>query len=470
MSNLESYSDAIKENFEGLADASIEFNTTQKTGVDALIQAEIDRAGKVRDTYTLALSKEDELYNKKIKSINDEYDAAIAAINKKYAYQDSMANQAFGAASLLIQQETNQSLMALVTNNDTKLSLENDYQSKRSFVIGQYADKIKPITEGMSQAEINGINDAIEARDAALSKIEGWLQTELQFILSNEGQKRKEYSETERIINEGLDRIEQLQIKKSADDLSRTIAKNLELESAEKTRNTNIESESLRHNNELVRLSTEKDAAILNSFNALKEAMKNGYAEILQSASDAYTKGLITAQEYLDKLKEIQALRGLVGESTPSLKNEIKDRLRNLGIPGFKTGTEMVGGVKGVDKNLAWLSNDEAVLQGDLNKKRLDAGINRFQMVEYAINYKSILDGGFQPLQIKTSALDKLEEHKAMQYLINMNVGEIVSELQGVKSVLKSIPIQNFTLDENGLSKYVETKNNVTKFKAKRLK
>lgn len=470
MSNLESYSDAIKENFEGLADASIQFNTTQKTGVDALIQAEIDRAGKIKETYTLALSKEDELYNKKIKSINDEYDASIAAINKKYDYISVKANQQFDSDSLAITEGVNNQLMGFVSGQELQLGLTTQYETKKNEIRSKFAHLIKPIVEGMSQAEIDGINAATKAQDAAFAQLAVWQTGQIQFVIDNGKLERDTFTDTQKIIADGKDAQYQLGLKFQSQEIANNLAKNTEIEAAEKTRNLNIEAESLRHNNELIRLGTEKDTALLNSFNALKDAMKNGYAEILQSASDAYTKGLITAQEYLDKLKEIQALRGLVGESTPSLTNDIRDRLRNLGIPGFKTGTEMVGGIKGVDKNLAWLSNDEAVLQGDLNKKRLDKGINRFEMVEYAINYKSILDGGFQPLQIKTSALDKLEEHKAMQYLINMNVGEIVSELQGVKSALKSIPIQNFTLDENGLSKYVETKNNVTKFKAKRLK
>ena len=57
-----------------------------------------------------------------------------------------------------------------------------------------------------------------------------------------------------------------------------------------------------------------------------------------------------------------------------------------------------------------------------------------------------------------------------MQYLLNFNMKPVVEKLDSVERALKSIPIQNFNLDEKGLSKYVETKNNVTKFKNKRLK
>lgn len=514
MSNLESYSDAIKENFEGLADASIEFNTTQKTGVDALIDAEIKRAGEIRNAYDLALSKEDELYNKAksneesvystlksnaesqfskdIQDINDKYDLEISKIIEKYDLISVKNSQRFDAESLAISEGVNNDLMKFVSNEDLKVALTDKYELEKGKIKEKFALAYVPITEGMSDAEIKGINDAIKARDEAFAKLADWQTSQIQFVITNGKLEIDTFTDVQKVIAKGKDDQYQLGLGYQAQQIIDETNKNIEIEGAENTKNANIETATtahkanlevietnhktalqaieINHNNEVVRLGQEKDAALLSSFNALKDAMKNGYAEILQSASDAYTKGLITAQEYLDKLKEIQALRSLVGDSAPSLTTEIRDRLRSLGIPGFKTGTEMVGGVKGVDKNLAWLSNDEAVLQGDLNKKRLDAGINRFQMVEYAINYKSILDGGFQPLQIKTSALDKLEEHKAMQYLMNLNMNGVIDKLDRVESALKSIPIQNFTLDENGLSKYVETKNNVTKFKAKRLK
>ena len=514
MSNLESYSEAIKENFEGLADASIEFNTTQKTGVDALIDAEIKRAGEIRNAYDLALSKEDELYNKAksneesvystlksnaesqfskdIQDINDKYDLEISKIIEKYDLISVKNSQRFDAESLAISEGVNNDLMKFVSNEDLKVALTDKYELEKGKIKEKFALAYVPITEGMSDAEIKGINDAIKARDEAFAKLADWQTSQIQFVITNGKLEIDTFTDVQKVIAKGKDDQYQLGLGYQAQQIIDETNKNIEIEGAENTKNANIETATtahkanlevietnhktalqaieINHNNEVVRLGQEKDAALLSSFNALKDAMKNGYAEILQSASDAYTKGLITAQEYLDKLKEIQALRSLVGDSAPSLTTEIRDRLRSLGIPGFKTGTEMVGGVKGVDKNLAWLSNDEAVLQGDLNKKRLDKGINRFQMVEYAINYKSILDGGFQPLQIKTSALDKLEEHKAMQYLMNLNMNGVIDKLDRVESALKSIPIQNFTLDENGLSKYVETKNNVTKFKAKRLK
>ncbi len=89
--------------------------------------------------------------------------------------------------------------------------------------------------------------------------------------------------------------------------------------------------------------------------------------------------------------------------------------------------------------------------------------------IEYAVNFKSMLDNpGFMPLQLKSSILPKLEERAAMQYLLNMNMVPVVDELREVKQALSKIPIQNFTLDENGLNKFVKKGNSVQKLRKKR--
>jgi len=451
-----------------LADSSIEFNQTQKTGVDALIEAEIKRAGQIRETYTLALSKEDELYQKKLKSIDEEYNASIAAINKKYDYISTKANQQFDADSLAISEGVNNDLMKFVENEELKASLTDTYENKKAAIKEKFALAYKPITEGMSQAEITAINDAIKARDEAFAKLADWQTGQIQFVIEHGKLERDTFTDTQKIISDGKEAQYQLGLSYKAKDIETNLSRNTELENAEKTKNLNIETETKRHNDEVVRLGQEKDTALLNSFNALKDAMKAGYAEILASASEAYTKGLITAEQYLAKLKEIQALRGLVGESTPSLSNEIRENLRKFGIPGFKDGTELVGGQIGIDKNLAWLSHDEAVIKGETNRKKLQAGLTNESAVQYAISYKSMLDGGFSPLTLKDNILPKLEERAAMQYLLNMNTQPIIDELKEVRQTLSKLPLQKFVFDKDGVNQYEQTKNSLKIYRKKR--
>ena len=468
--------ESIKSVYGGLIDT---FNTTLRLDLgefdnpERRLQQEILIGEQIVDNYNKAVTNENGLHSQKIDNINSEYNAAVKAINDKYNLEKGLADTAFGAASLAIQEQTNQQLIALLTNQDTRLSLDADYNAKRAYIFNQYASQIKDITPEMSQVEIDGINAAIQARDNALSEVEKWLQEELKFVLSNEEQKRKEYSATEKIIKDGEDAIEALRIEYNANELERLTTKNLAIEAAEKTKNTNIETETQRHNDSIVAITKAKDEQLAESFKILQDIIKNGYDEVMAKALDAYNAGKITADQYNEiamRLFKINSLINGIDWAIPG-KSIFPDlNLDNLNLPRFNTGTEKVGGKKGVDKNLALLSYDEGVIRGDLNEKRLNAGLNMHKTIEYAINYKSILDGGLHPLKIKESALNKLEEHAAMQYLLNFNMKPVIEKLDSVERALKSIPIQNFNLDEKGLSKYVETKNNVTKFKNKRLK
>lgn len=463
--------ESIKSVYGGLIDT---FNTTLRLdfgefdNAERRLQQEIQIGQQIVDNYNKEIQNENDLFEKKKSDIEAIYNYHVKTINDRYNLEKSLADTAFGAASLAIQEQTNQQLMALLTNQDTRLSLDADYNAKRQFIFGQYADQIRPITEGMTQAEIDGINAAIQARDNALSEVEKWLQDELKFILTNEEQKRKEYSATEKIIKDGEDAIESLRIEYNANELERVTNKNLALESAEKAKNANIEIETQRHNDSIVAITKAKDEQLAESFKILQDIIKNGYDDILAKAKEAWEAGKITSDQYNEIANRLFLINSLInGLGDWKLPDINWD---NFTIPRFNTGTEIVGGKKGIDKNLALLSHNEGVIRGDLNEKRLNAGLDMHKTIEYAINYKSILDSGLQPLKIKESALNKLDEHAAMQYLLNFNMRPVVEELKEVKSVLSKIPIQNFNLDEKGLSKYVETKNNVTKFKNKRLK
>ncbi|HRG02027.1 MAG TPA: tape measure protein [Bacteroidia bacterium] len=458
---LDDFQDKISSTFGDLAKQSIIASENIDNSIEGRINAEIKVGEQIKANYEVAVNAENKLYQTKIDNIN-----------KEYALKEIKALSEFGAASLSIKEKMNADLLAFVTNEESKISLTADYAKERNIVLEAYSDKIKPIASGMSQAEIDGIREAEKARDEALSKVEDWYTNELQIIFSNEEQKRKSYTETELVIKKGQEDLNTLKIQFEAAELQRNIDKNKELEKADE-----------EHKKVLKKLEDDSNNALLDSFNRLKDAMKAGYQELAYAAYRAYQEGIINLDEYRKAVESVMNLRRMLGipDSVPFVNSNnggytpsTNDSNYTPEEHAYATGTEYVDKFNkfpnGIDTVKAKLTKGEGVLDAALNKKRLDAGLDRFKTIEYAINYKSILDGGLQPLKIKESALNKLDEHAAMQYLLNFNMRPVVDKLESVEKALKSIPIQNFNLDEKGLSKYVETKNNVTKFKSKRLK
>jgi len=238
------------------------------------------------------------------------------------------------------------------------------------------------------------------------------------------------------------------------------------------------------HMKVLGKLEDDKNVAMLASFNSMKDAMISGLRELEAAANRAYNEGIINLDEYTKRLDDILRIRGLLGiplrtpykpDNTGGDNTNKYDNYNPQSEQAYVVGTEYVDRENkfpdGIDTVKAKLTKGEAVLTKAVNKKKLDAGLTNIKAIEYAVNFKSMLDNpGFMPLQLKSSILPKLEEHAAMQYLLNFNMKPVIEKLDSVERALKSIPIQNFNLDEKGLSKYVETKNNVTKFKNKRLK
>jgi len=460
--SLNNFQDKIKSTFGDLFTDTIQLSTEIDNSTTGRINAEIKIGEQIKANYEKAVEEENKLYNTKIDNIN-----------KEYAYKDMKALQELGIATLNIKQKMNEDLLAFITNEDTKASLQSDYLEKRNIVIAAYADKIKPISEGMSDAEIEGIKAAEKARDEALANVEDWLTTEFQFIFSNEEQKRKEYSETEKIILQGQEDINTLKIKFQADEIERNKQKNIEIETAYED-----------HMKVLGKLEDDKNVAMLASFNSMKDAMISGLRELEAAANRAYNEGIINLDEYTKRLDDILRIRGLLGiplrtpykpDNTGGDNTNKYDNYNPQSEQAYVVGTEYVDRENkfpdGIDTVKAKLTKGEAVLTKAVNKKKLDAGLTNIKAIEYAVNFKSMLDNpGFMPLQLKSSILPKLEEHAAMQYLLNFNMKPVIEKLDSVERALKSIPIQNFNLDEKGLSKYVETKNNVTKFKNKRLK
>lgn len=268
----------------------------------------------------------------------------------------------------------NEDLFAFITNEDSKTTLSAEYASKRAIVMSAYADKIKPITADMSEAEIAGIKAAEKARDEALAKVEDWLTSELEAIFSNEEQKRKVYSDTDKIIQKGKEDLDTLQIQFTADEIKRNADKNKEIEKA-----------NAEHKDNLVNLENEKNKLLAESFKILKDIISSGYDEMYNQALEAYNAGKITAEQFDSIAKKLYDIRQLVeGNWNWSNMNNVPNFDFNL--PKFAGGTEYLqkgNNPAGVDKipiradegerifsrednkeiisNLGWISNGELV-------------------------------------------------------------------------------------------------------------
>jgi len=100
----------------------------------------------------------------------------------------------------------------------------------------------------MSEAEVTAINQSITARDAALAKLQGWYNTELITITKNEGQKRTEYTATEKVQNEITERLETAALKFQGQEIQRIADRLTEIKKAETDKNTAIQVATNAHN------------------------------------------------------------------------------------------------------------------------------------------------------------------------------------------------------------------------------
>jgi hypothetical protein len=332
----------IVPNITGLAERG------EKSGL-ALLDSEMKIGEQIQKNYDQAVAREEQLHQEILSNIQTQYNDAVDAINKKYDIEDARAGRAFTAGSLAIQQETNQQLLALVTVGDTRVSILKDYNQKRADIDAIYADKIKPITAEMSQAEIDGINTATEARDQAYGKIESWLTKELTFVLGNEEQKRQSYTATQKIIEDGEYKTDLLREKFTADEITRNANRNAELLAAQNKYNGDKESEEQRHADTMTRISEMRDKAISDSF----ERLKNNMISAIDQMQARYAAMVAAGVEGADKLfASLQSLRdmynSLYGPMTTPLRTDFTDDNNNgtptrTNVPRFENGGIMKG-------------------------------------------------------------------------------------------------------------------------------
>jgi hypothetical protein len=380
---------------------------------------ELEIGAYINSRYEKMAGNEQSLHGVRIKHIEDEYNAAVRAINDRYNLERSLADAAFAAANLAIDENTNRQLAAMVTNAESSLSITRDYESRKNFVREQFADMIRPITADMTQAEIDGINAAVAAQNEAFARVEQWYKNELTFILGNEEQKRKAYTQTEEIIRAGEELKEQNSIRFIADQLERENNRNIELAAAEANKNALIEAEGVRHNDEMKRLGLERDAALAESFQNLKDIMVAGYDDMIAKALEAFNAGKITAEQYNEiasKLFEIQKNLGLIDWSKlniPAMPGFDWD----FKFPKFADGTEYVDKLgmypAGIDQVPAMLDRGERVLTSDQNL--LLGAMSNDDVVKGAVLYRTMgaaVDQGLAA-QLSNSVVHRSGSHVA---------------------------------------------------------
>jgi hypothetical protein len=312
MSNVE----AVKSIYGDMAFNMPSFEDYSKvtSAIEASISAEIKVGQQIQDNYELAASKENDYFEQRKKSIEDAYALDVQRINNKYDLLAQKANQAQNAESLALIESGNNAILALITNEDSKTSIMAEYSKKRSNILRDTAMADMQITDDMDAATIKAINDARDLREKSLSDLGGWYQQELVFIVNNEGQKRKEYSATDVIINKLKEDQNALDLKYAMLAIEREKEKTQELVKSEKDKNTALENEAKRHNDELTRLGIEKDDALTASFNRLKDAMNSGYQEMIDNAERLYQKGIITANQFIELVNQIRYFKSLLND------------------------------------------------------------------------------------------------------------------------------------------------------------
>jgi hypothetical protein len=315
-------------------------------GVDDMFNYELHienelKIGKyANDNYEKKKKLEDD-YNKQIiANIEAAYSVEVRRINDKYDLLSSLADTEFTAETAKIRELQGQRLLELVANEQEKTAILAEYAEKRNQILAAFALADQAITEETDQATITAINAARDARTTALAELQGKLNTELEYIINSEDGKRKELTETEKITKEAEESIEKLRFEKKAADILREKEKNAELVAAEQVKNDLLTAEADRYNGELVRLGTERDAILAESFEQLKQLMKAGYDEIIKKAQEALDAGKITANEYQDIINKWTALKNLIGEvkaeGAPGIPNFDFDW--NFTVPRFESG------------------------------------------------------------------------------------------------------------------------------------
>lgn len=384
---------------------------------DKAIQAEIEYGRKVLENYENAVKAEEKLFNDRIDNINREFDL-----------RDLKATQVYNKETLSIVAAGSAQLEALITNEASLSSVREEFAKKRLAIEQSFPLASKAITADMSQSEIDAINASIKARDEQFAKIQAWYNEELIFIATSEGQKRKEYTDTEKIQNEIRNNLELAAIKFQADEIQRQKDKDDDIIMATKAKKDAIQ-----------KLEEEKDLALAASFQRLSDFMKQQIAEV-QAALAALKP------ENVEQFKELQAILQSISEAYKQLTGINPASLPVPATPatdtpargprGFYKGTERLpnmSGKKGIDTELIKADVGERIIPTYLNdmlKAKFGSDITNEGLVFRALNplpimnYDAIANMNVQPTGDKfvLSELKKLNKSMKEMKQVNVNV------------------------------------------------
>lgn len=332
-----------------------QINKNYETAITNAQKERDTRLAAVDSEYSKISSSEKQRHDAAIDNINKEFNARIDAINKEFAARAAKELQAYNAETLAIKESQTDQLLLLLTNEDSKTSIMAEYAEKRAKILKNTLLAETEIVDGMDQATIDAINEARELRFKYLNELQDWLNEELAWTINNEGQKRKEYTETEKIQLAAQERLNDSAQKFAMAEITRTQEKNQKIAVEEKDKNEKLEAEAVRHNDfmlaldqkyaedkaaidkwyndEAIRLGLEKDEALKASFEIVKEATIRGYNEILAKAQEAFAQGMMTLEQYRAIVAEIQAMNSslmfppddTLPEINPALDNSIAD-------------------------------------------------------------------------------------------------------------------------------------------------
>lgn len=543
--------------FMDLADPAVEYiKALSEYDPKFIIDNELKRAKEIENTYSMATTKAKQYYDDQVAGVNRVYDLEVKRINDVYDLRQRLADQEFSAASNAIRMGQAESLLALITNQETKDSITGEYASKLQEIKGIFSLADTEIVDGMSQATINAINSAKEAREAAIADLNKWYISELEFVVDSEGEKRKEYSATEKIRIDAEEKIDKLKLQKQADDIQRELDRQNALIKQEEWKKSELIRLQEEYDAKILELTYARDEAIKASWETVRIAILRGYEDMLRAAHEAQAAGVMTLEQLRKIQQEINAVRAQAGAaaislSTGSIDNNISNSVsdesglnfdmwgqntqseyrkwlvdnnitdgvanrRNFIMDMFKkyikehniansplsfgafmnhiykyaSGTEYVDKAgrfpSGVDtvpamltqgekvfkvahaRRLGNMSNEEVVERATTNKS-LEAAI------ELARNTKTpsrMLYEDLSRLRIKESLkrdLEKFMYDKQFAAMNNtMNLQPVIAELAEVKQALKSLPIQNFTIDQDGITKFVKKGQSITAYHKKR--
>jgi len=352
--------DSISSVYGGIFDVSKlqQFTDMSNKSIEERIQAEIKHGEQITENYNKAVSKENDRYNKEIENIGKAFDLQVKQINDKYNLIELKAQQAYNSETLSITSAGSSQLEALIKNEESLSSVRAEFAQKRLDIENAFPLANKAITKDMSQSEIDAINASIDARDKSFAKLQGWYNQELVAIVNSEGQKRKEYTATEVIQNEINSKLELAAIKFQADEIQRAKDKADAILLQEKDKQDKIESQTLIHNNNLIKLESDKNIAIINSFSDLKLLLQVQIYQITGAMVDSANISTEAFQKLKIQLEEISNLyRALSnGTSPPTIVLPVIDIPR---IPtGFEKGTDdtsvALKGQRVVDNKGGW--------------------------------------------------------------------------------------------------------------------